>query len=509
MKVTDYDTDYDRMRILFFGTHPKQFNGYSKVVYELSKEMSRVPDVTFLLFGFQNFHNVPGHRTDFPENVAVYDAFANENPQQAGFGVGQVRQHVALARPDIVVVYNDLVVITSILEELRQVPNRSFKIVTYIDQVYLCQKKEHIAFVNQHADAAIMFTEFWSTCISEQGLTLPSYVMPHAFNPRTHYPAPKALARRFFGLPQDDFIILNLNRNQPRKRWDTCLKAFAEVLRRCEEAKITPPRLVIATEMTGGWNLDFILERELARRGLNVPAGMARVSRVDAPQRMTDEDTNILYNVADIGINTCDGEGFGLCNFEQAAIGVPQVVPRLGGFLTFFDDSCAYLVEPKLAYYVDASRDAIGGEALMCDYADFADGIMAYLTNAELRERHGNAARKKIMAEYRWVDVAKTLVNACKEVLGAKKGEDAIAVATPALKPVPDTTAKSIHATCETSAHDTTTHPTTRQTTHQTTHPTTHQTTHPTTNSAVATGDRKHEELAKLRARLEELMGNT
>jgi hypothetical protein len=30
-----------------------------------------------------------------------------------------------------------------------------------------------------------------------------------------------------------------------------------------------------------------------------------------------DEDINMFYNAANVGINTADGEGWGLCNFEQ------------------------------------------------------------------------------------------------------------------------------------------------------------------------------------------------
>lgn len=413
------------LRILFFGTHPKQFNGYSKVVYEIAKEASKIDDVVFMIHGFQHFHAVADHRTDLPENVAIYDAYANENPKQAGFGIAQARQHVALARPDVVVLYNDLVVVTGLLDELRQVPDRTFKIIAYIDQVYLNQKKEHIQFVNATADAAIMFTEYWKECILKQGLSLPSYVLTHAFNPMTHYPVPKHLARAYFGLPKDDFIILNLNRNQPRKRWDTCLKAFAEMLWQVKQKgsakevqQKRKPRLVIATEMTGGWNLADIFERELAKRGISLAEGMAHVSRVDAPQRMTDDDTTFLYNVADIGINTCDGEGFGLCNFEQAAMGIPQVVPRLGGFLTFFDDDCSWLVNPTIEYYVDASRDAIGGEAQMSHYADFTKGMMAYYEDEELMKRHGANARQKLINEYKWSNIASHLVDICKTVTG-------------------------------------------------------------------------------------------
>ncbi len=428
-KPSDQKDKKDKLRILFFGTHPKQFNGYSKVVYEICKEVSKISDVVFMIHGFQHFHTVADHRVDLPDNVAIYDAFANENPRQAGFGIGQARQHVALARPDVVVLYNDLVVVTGLLEELRQVPDRTFKIIAYIDQVYLNQKKEHIQFVNATADAAIMFTDYWKECILKQGLRLPSYVLTHAFNPMTHYPVPKHLARAYFGLPNDDFIILNLNRNQPRKRWDTCLKAFAEMLWQIKQQQQQDdgknknkkkPRLVIATEMTGGWNLEDVFERELAKRGISLAEGMSHISRVDAPQRMTDDDTTFLYNVADIGINTCDGEGFGLCNFEQAAMGIPQVVPRIGGFLTFFDDTCAWLVNPTIEYYVDASRDAIGGEAQMSHFADFTKGLMAYYEDADLLKRHGANARKKLVKEYKWSHIAHHLVDICNTVVGRK-----------------------------------------------------------------------------------------
>jgi glycosyltransferase involved in cell wall biosynthesis len=230
--------------------------------------------------------------------------------------------------------------------------------------------------------------------------------LQHGFNPRAHYTIPKHLARMYFGLRQDDFLILNLNRNQPRKRWDICLKAFAEVVSRLPDA---PIKMVIATGLAGGWNLMEIFERELKKRNLTLQDGMKHIVVLDNPQKITDEETNILYNAADIGINTCDGEGFGLCNFEQAGLGIPQVVSNVGGFIDFFNEDNAIVVEPILAYYADSTRDAVCGEAMMCDYNDFADGIVEYYTDAEKRQKHGQAAREKILKDYKWSDIAEKL----------------------------------------------------------------------------------------------------
>ena len=427
-------------RVLFFGTHPKQFNGYSKVVYEIAKSICDSPDIKLSIYGFQNFHENQKHRTDLSKDIIIYDAFANEQPKGIGFGVNQVKEFVKLNRPDVCIVYNDMLVIQQIISQLKSIENQTFKIIAYIDQVYLNQKKEFIDFVNKNVDAAIMFTKGWEECIKKQGLSVPAYYLEHGFNPMTYFPIPKNLARQYFGVKPEDFVILNLNRNQPRKRWDICLKAFAEVVSRRPDE---PIKMLIATAVTGAWNLVDIFERELKKRGLTIEVGMKHIIFLDNPQKITDEETNLLYNVADIGINTCDGEGFGLCNFEQAGLGIPQVVPRLGGFVDFFDDDTAMLMDPKMAYYVDSTRDMVCGEALLCDYMDFVDAIEAYYTSKELRERHGQAARKNILTNYSWKRITEKLVTIVKEVAGDDVKEDAdadvsVAVSASASAIVPD-----------------------------------------------------------------------
>jgi len=406
------------VRVAIFGTHPKQFNGYSKVVYELVKAIAKeAKDVETHVFGFQNFYNHPGHRNDIPETVHVYDAFKEETPKAHGFGVAQVKAYVERIRPDVCVVLNDMMVLTSVISELKDAANRSeFKIVAYIDQVYLCQKRHFIEFVNQTADAAIAFTPEWRVCILWQGLNIPCYVLPHGFNPGTYFPIPRRLTRKYYGINESDFLILNLNRNQPRKRWDTCMQAFAEVVARRPEA---PIRMVIATEMRGSWDLVELLVRELKKRGVKDAENVAmhRIIVPGHPQQLTDEETNILLNLADVGINTCDGEGFGLCNFEQAAIGIPQVVPKIGGFLHFFEpDKTAIMIEPVMSIYVDASRDGVGGEAQLTRPVDYADAILKLYDDPALRARIGKEGRKAILDRFPWRSIAERFVEIVRSV---------------------------------------------------------------------------------------------
>ena len=420
------------LRILLFGTHPNQYNGYSKVVYELICCLAKRPDVALTVYGFQKFQVLPGHREDVPANVELYDAFEHESPKGQGFGVSEVRAFVKENKPDVCIVYNDMMIIHQIVTQLKasqKEDGMNFKIIGYIDQVYLNQKKEFIDFVNTNIDFGLLFTKHWQDLIVDQGLTIPHDFLPHGFNPEIYYPIPKRLARAYHSIKMEDFVILNLNRNQPRKRWDICLKAFAEIVSRYPKE---PIKMIIGTAVQGAWNLIEIFERELKKRNLTLADGMQHVIIMDRPQKMSDEETNIMYNIADIGWNTCDGEGFGLCNFEQAALGIPQVVPRLGGFIDFFDDTCAQLVEPKMSYYVDNSRDMVCGEALLCEYVDYVEAIETYYFNKEVRASHGKKARSNIMTNYAWPDIADKLYNVVYKVVGREPPTAAAATAAAA-----------------------------------------------------------------------------
>lgn len=402
-------------KVLFFGTHPNQCNGYSKVVYEIAKQFVKHDDIQLTIYGFQCISTNNKHRSDFPyDKVSVYDAIAKENPKGLGFGFNEVIAYVKELQPDVCIIFNDIMIISNFLVRLRE-SGIATKIIVYLDQVYLCQRKAYIDIVNKMADHVLAYTPYWETIMLEQGINLPTGYLQHGFNPDTYFPIPKHIARQYFNVNMNDFVVLNLNRNQPRKRWDTCLKAFAQVV---SMYPTEPIKLVIGTALQECWDFMEIYERELKKRGMPIEVGMQHIVVVNYSQALTDEETNILYNIADIGINTCDGEGFGLCNFEQAAIGIPQIVPEIGGFRDFFNQDNALLCKPSHAYYVDFSRDTVGGEATMCDYMDFANHIVTYFKNPSLRKQHGDAARKAILENpnYKWDNIVDKLVNVIHKV---------------------------------------------------------------------------------------------
>jgi D-inositol-3-phosphate glycosyltransferase len=414
-----------KLRVVLAGTHPQQFNGYSKVVYELARRLAREPDLEVHVFGFQNMNPGAAPHRDLPPSVLVYDAMANEQPAKQGFGIDQVNEYCRRVRPDVFVVYNDMIVVSAMLEQLAEARReRGFRVVAYVDQVYEHQKRAFVEALNANADACVAFTPYWEGVLRAEGVRGPMHHLQHGFDPDTYHPVPRGLARRYFGIPGEDFVVLNLNRNQPRKRWDVCLKAWAHLVSvRGESARgagAKPFKLVVGTAVNGAWNLLEVYERELKKRGVTLEEGMKHLIFINSPQKLTDFQVNVLMNAADVGLNTCDGEGFGLCTFEHAGIGVPQVAPAVGGFTDYLDSESATLVDPVLNYYVDNSRDKVGGEAQVCDYGDFADALEAYMDGPELAARHGAEARKRLLSgKYSWDALAAKLAGILREAAGA------------------------------------------------------------------------------------------
>lgn len=394
--------------VVLCGTHPSQYNGYSKVVFELAQELATYSDIKLHIFGFQNFYDKEEHKTErkLPDGVEIYDVYKMEEPKSKGFGENLIVDYVKRIDPDIVIIYNDLVVITSLINKLKEITNPRYKLVPYIDLVYKNEKNNLIKNINNLVDGGILFTDYWKDVIEYQGFTKPTHVMQHGFNKMNFYPIPKKISRRFFGINEDDFVVVNLNRNQPRKRWDICIMAFVKFMSINDNMK-KPIKLMIATGMNGGWDLVDLMISECRKNNIEFDEFKKHLILLQNPQQISDKEVNVMYNVGDVGINTCDGEGFGLCNFEQAGVGVPQIVPKIGGFRDFLSKQCSIMVTPKWSYYCDHSRDFVAGEAEVCDVDDFVQALEYYYNHPKVRIRHGEKARQNILDNYSWSTIAK------------------------------------------------------------------------------------------------------
>lgn len=411
------------MKVLFCSTSLHSSNGYSRVGYALLNYLAKKKDIEVTHWAFQNFPGNPMHAVarKYPANIQVYDAWANEEktPGNMGFGFGQFKDFVDMNKPEVIFIYNDMVVVSNLLEQLKKCEYKGFKVVVYMDQVYLTQRKEFIKRLNEEADFVVCFTSYWEEIAKKQGLSKPTDFLQHGFDPMQNYPVPRRLARMHFGLKQEDFIVINTTRNVPRKRWDLCLIAWSEFVSRHQGE---PVKLLIAAHPTqGSWNMIELYEHELRERGMTLEEGMKHIILIDNPQQLTDEDLNTLYNAADVGINTCQGAGFELTTHEHGGIGVPQIATYTGGIRDFLDRDCGTPIMPVMTGYSDMMGDGAPGKYEVCNYNDIADALERYYADEELRKSHGDNMRKKVLTNYRWDDIGEKLYGIFLRVGGREK----------------------------------------------------------------------------------------
>ena len=431
--IKTYQNDSKKLRVLFCGTYPiGQSNGYSRVVYYISKYLGRhEDDLQFTVYGFQNYQQTAGSetRSDIPTNVILHDALATEEPRRHGFGEKEIAGFLRKNPQDIVIIFNDMVVtgsiVQTIMNEMSAYERSKFLLVSYMDQVYPYQKKIYMDMLNNYFDAIIAFTPYWRKTVRILGLNkeIPCFVFPHGFDHELYYPIPRKTARIFFNLPEDAFVVLNLNRNQPRKRWDQTMIAFAEFTAEYYKytvanptKKVRPIRLLVGTSLDGPWDIKEVYHHELHLRG--VPHSFAEhfIVALSNPQQLSDKDINVLYNACDVGINTCEGEGYGLCQIEHLAVGAPQVCPKIGGLQEFLSNENSTLIEAKWKYYIDKGRDGIGGIAEVGCPIEYGQALWKYYMDPKLCEKHAKQGRKDILTHYRWETVVEYFYHLLKHI---------------------------------------------------------------------------------------------
>jgi glycosyltransferase involved in cell wall biosynthesis len=265
-----------------------------------------------------NWH---GDYTPLQEVYRLYPA--SNRFQQAPFGEERIREIVERVKPDVVFTINDVWIINEQwkrIADLRE--SLGFKFVGY----YPMDSYEwHGALVDtlNDWDAAICYTNFGAYETIRAGAKQPIHVIPHGVTSGQFYPKDKLECRKELGLEPDDFIVFNGNRNQFRKRLDITISGFAKFA-------IDRPKAKLYLHMgmkDQGWDIMQLFAREMSRQGLDPNNRIIMTSPNPNPPSVTVEFLNTIYNVADVGVNTCKGEGWGLVNFEHAACRVAQIVP--------------------------------------------------------------------------------------------------------------------------------------------------------------------------------------
>jgi D-inositol-3-phosphate glycosyltransferase len=322
------------------------------------------------------------------------------------YGFDQIAGLIDQIQPAIVFLLYDIVFQVQYLERLRKANWRP-KIVFYspVESGPIAPEiMQRLGAISRY----VVFTEYGRGEIENALATVrktdPAFqfpeldVIPHGVATDKFFPLPdKAEARRRMRLDdaehRDAFIVLNANRNMPRKRIDLTIHGFA--LFATDKPANVKLYLHMATEDTG-WNVLILAKRYgIFHRLIMTQADNTRPT-------FSDEQLNFLYNACDVGITTTTGEGWGMPSFEHAATRAAQIVPRHTSLADLWNDAAEF-IDPVMTLTYPGNLT----HAHILAPEGIATALQRLYEDRPRREALAEAAyRNAIRPEFNWASIA-------------------------------------------------------------------------------------------------------
>jgi len=266
----------------------------------------------------------------------------------------------------------------------------SFRLWLYVDQVYTGIAQPLVDAMNKNADEIYCFTKSWAETYKAYGEGPTPKILEHGLDVSdfTCMSREQRMAlRATVKIPADAIVFLNANRNSQRKRLDLMIMGFVKLLQNPDADNVY---LMVVTAMNPQQGAFYDIQRvylsELTLAGLDHADYAKRLMIIDTapPKTLTDAQINEIYNMTDIGINTSDGEGFGLCQLEHLYTGAPQVVTKVGSYDSFLDSNVATFIPPSGLQYFAGSMP-LGFSAPIFSREDIGAAMLDAVKNVTKR----------------------------------------------------------------------------------------------------------------------------
>lgn len=331
-----------KIRILFIGDGV-QPTGFSRVIHSI------IENISADLF---DIHHLAVNYTGDPHpfDHKIYPAALVGRPSHP-LGFDKLDSILSYTKPDMIYILNDIWVVGEYLGRIKThyegkpLPN----IVIYFPvdgEGYQSEWFNNFGIVNR----AVVYTKFGKKVVKKANKSLDLTIIPHGVDTSTFYPLSndksEVRAEIFKGqsnLRLDDFIVFNSNRNQPRKRLDIAILGFAMFAK--DKSNVAYYHHAGLKDV--GWDIVKLIKNYSGRLGYDLAEKMIFSNLNASAQAVEDIVLNKYNNVANVGINTSTGEGWGLCSVESAVTGAAQIVPNHTACAELFAD-CGELIEPVL-----------------------------------------------------------------------------------------------------------------------------------------------------------------
>ena len=232
-------------------------------------------------------------------------------------------------------------------------------------------------------------------------------VVPHGVKTDVFAPlseADRRAGRAALGVPEDEFLFVNVGVATWNKGLDILVKAFAQVRKRYPKTRL----LLKDHKALYGIGADRVLAQVSREQpGLVTGEVLAGISLISGSLDQT--QLRALYAVADAYVSPYRAEGFNLPVLEAMACGTPVIVT--GGGAT--DDFCPPELATKLPSRPGTQVDepAMFGKFLVPDLDALIESMSAVAQGRVPRQTAQRAAaREQLVARYSWPAVTQGLV---------------------------------------------------------------------------------------------------
>jgi glycosyltransferase involved in cell wall biosynthesis len=205
-------------------------------------------------------------------------------------------------------------------------------------------RPEWLTWMSSCVDYPVAYTQYGHRVMTD---TVPMLrerlrVIPHGTNPATFFPVPPEERVRFrceqLRLQPGQPLLVNVNRNQPRKDVPKTLQVFREVLKVHPDAKLY---LHMNRADAAGFDLARIQHQlRIPQDAVLFPLNFSEGVGVPLPI------LNMIYNAADVLLTTCRGGGWELPVSEAMTVGIPVVAPDHTSLSELLADNRGVLVPP-------------------------------------------------------------------------------------------------------------------------------------------------------------------
>jgi len=301
-----------KIKLLWVGDSPASSTGFGRVSQATLENLYQTGKYEISVLGINHTIGDP-HRYE-----GMFRIYPSRSKGDV-YGFNRVEEVITKERPDVILINNDLWIVG---EYVKLIPKDN-RIVTYSPVDALPVQDAWLKPIEKVGAKVVVYTEFAKAGVLKAKNIDSIEIIGHGVDTDEFYPVEDA--RKFLAnIPQDAFVIQNVNRNQPRKRLDLFLKAMQLFLSRLPESDRKNVLFYYHGTMRDvGWNLVALAQRW----GIDDRFLITDQRNMNPAQGVTLPMLNKIYNCADVHVLTSMGEGFGLSPFESAACGVAQVVP--------------------------------------------------------------------------------------------------------------------------------------------------------------------------------------